>query len=124
MNSALKAPTQLASRAGEGGQSHEIIPGMLLCAFLCLSVVAFKFAVVAATPLELHAGPQIALLGLGLIPAVGAMIYSRPTRHRPRMASLYFTVAMVPFSGLGVRRSRSRGQLSLQVTPLLGRSPR
>jgi membrane-associated phospholipid phosphatase len=100
MNSALKAPTQLASMAGEGGQSHEIIPGMLLCAFLCLSVVAFKFAVVAATPLELHAGPQIALLGLGLIPAVGAMIYSRPTRHRPRMASLYFTVALVPFSAL------------------------
>jgi PAP2 superfamily len=95
-----RAPTQLASRAGEGGQSHEIIPGMLLCALLCLSVVAFKFAVVAATPLEFHAGPQLALLGLGLIPAVGAMIYSRPTRHRPRMASLYFTVALVPFSAL------------------------
>jgi hypothetical protein len=98
--SITRAPTQLASRAGEGGQPHEIIPGMLLCAFLCLSVVAFKFAVVAATPLELHAGPQIALLGLGLIPAVGATIYSRPTRHRPRMASLYFTVALVPFSAL------------------------
>jgi hypothetical protein len=95
-----RAPTQLASRAGEGRQPHEIVPGMLLCAFLCLSVVAFKFAVVAATPLELHAGPQIALLGLGLIPAVGAMIYSRPARHRPRMASLYFTVALVPFSAL------------------------
>jgi hypothetical protein len=95
-----RAPTQLASRAEEGRQPHEIVPGMLLCAFLCLSVVAFKFAVVAATPLELHAGPQIALLGLGLIPAVGAMIYSRPARHRPRMASLYFTVALVPFSAL------------------------
>jgi hypothetical protein len=95
-----RAPTQLASRAGEGRQPHEIVPGMLLCAFLCLSVVAFKFAVVAATPLELHAGPQIALLGLGLIPAVGAMIYSRPARQRPRMASLYFTVALVPFSAL------------------------
>ncbi|WP_262267327.1 phosphatase PAP2 family protein [Microvirga yunnanensis] len=73
---------------------------MLLCAFLCLSVVAFKLTVVTATPLELHTGPQIALLGLGLIPAIGTMIYSRPARHRPRMASLYFTVALVPFSAL------------------------
>ncbi|WP_114947626.1 phosphatase PAP2 family protein [Microvirga calopogonii] len=100
MTSALQAPSHLITRAGEAGQPHEIIPGMLLCAFLCFSVVAFKVAVVAATPLELHAGPQAALLGLGLIPAIGAIVYSRPNRHRRRMASLYFTVALVPFSAL------------------------
>ncbi|QRM34760.1 phosphatase PAP2 family protein [Microvirga sp. VF16] len=100
MTSALIAPSHLVSKVGEGGQPHEIVPGMLVCAFLCLAVGAFKLAVVAATPLELHAGPQIALLGLGLVPAIGAMIYSRPVRHRPRMASLHFTVALVPFSAL------------------------
>jgi hypothetical protein len=73
---------------------------MLLCALLCLSVVTFKLAVIAQTPLQIDVGPQIALFGLGLIPAAGAVFYSRPSRYRPTMASLYFTVALVPFSAL------------------------
>ncbi|WP_414476234.1 phosphatase PAP2 family protein [Microvirga sp. M2] len=95
-----RSSSYLASKAGEGKRSHELVPGMLLCGFLCLSVILFKVAVVIGTPLELDAGSQIALFGLGVVPAVGAMIYSHPRRFQPRMASLYFTVALVPFSAL------------------------
>lgn len=85
---------------GESTESNEIIPGILLVAILCLSVILFRLAVVAATPLELDQGLQVTLIILGMIPAAGTIFYSMPGRYRPRMASLYFTVALGPWSAL------------------------
>jgi hypothetical protein len=85
---------------GEGNDPNEIVPGMLLVAILCLSVILFRFAVVAATPLELNQGLQATLIILGMIPAARTIFYCMPGRYRPRMASLYFTVALGPWSAL------------------------
>ena len=87
-------------RMGEDNDPNGIIPGMLVVAVLCSSVILFSLAVVAATPLELNHGLQVTLIVLGMIPAAGTVFYCMPGRYRPRMASVYFTVALGPWSAL------------------------
>ncbi|MBD2746145.1 phosphatase PAP2 family protein [Microvirga sp. BT688] len=80
--------------------AYALAPGMLLTATLCFAVIAVRLVVVALTPLELDHALQVTLAVLGIIPTAGAIFYSLPGRSRPRMASLYFTVALGPWSAM------------------------
>ena len=78
----------------------DTIPGMLLAGTLCLAVILFWLIAVALTPLELDHALQVTLAVLGIIPTAGAVFYSLPGYYRPRMACLYFTVALGPWSAM------------------------
>jgi hypothetical protein len=100
MNLPFDSPSARHTAAGDNNDPYAIASGMLLAAALCFAVIAFRLVVVALTPLELDHALQVTLAVLGLIPTAGAIFYSLPERYRPRMACLYFAVALGPWTAM------------------------